>query len=107
MIMFDQHRRLSQPLRWGRREKAVVAVVVSCFVLALLALGAYALSSGSRARKDCVDVTFASYVGGARLYACGTRAKVVCASGANRGIADSLRAACVRAGYPYKPPAGK
>src|ERR1700676_4314188 len=44
MIMFEQSRRLSQPLRWGRREKTAVAVVVSCVLLALLGHGAYALT---------------------------------------------------------------
>ncbi len=51
MIMFDQSRRLSEPLRWGRREKTIVAVLLaSCVVLALAGLGAYALTSGSPAR---------------------------------------------------------
>ena len=40
MIMFDQSRRLSEPLRWGRREKTVVAVLLSCVVLAAIGLGA-------------------------------------------------------------------
>ena len=61
MIMQDQSRRLSEPLRWGRREKTVVAVLLGCVVLALVGLGAYALTSGGRARKDCIEVTFASH----------------------------------------------
>jgi hypothetical protein len=101
MIMFDQSRRLSEPLHWGRREKAAVAVVVSCLLLSVIGLGAYALSSGAPARADCVDVTFASTMGGARLRACGSRARSVCASGIH-GIEQELRAACRRAGFPFR-----
>ena len=101
--MIDQSRRLSQPLRWGRREKSAVAAVLAVLTLAVVGLGAYALTSGSPARKDCVDVTFASTLGGARLHACGQRARVVCSStGAYKGIADALSAACRRAGFPRK-----
>ncbi|MGA2321697.1 MAG: hypothetical protein ABSG95_13295 [Solirubrobacteraceae bacterium] len=102
MIMFDQSRRLSEPLRWGRREKAAVAVMLSCLLLAAIGLGAYALTSGSPVRADCIDVTFASTLGGARLHDCGGQARRVCASpGAFHGIAQELRAACRRAGYPF------
>ncbi|MCW3029130.1 MAG: hypothetical protein JWN81_2341 [Solirubrobacterales bacterium] len=104
MIMFEQSRRLSQPLRWGRREKTAVAALLSCLVLALIALGAYALTSGSPARTDCVTVTFASTLGGADLHACGARAKRVCASGDFRGIQQELSTACRRAGFAYRTP---
>ncbi len=103
MIMMDQSERLSQPLRWGRREKTVIASVLACFVLALLALGVYGLTSGSPARADCIDVTFASTLGGAKLHACGARARTVCAAGGYEGIEDSLRGACRRAGFAFAP----
>src|SRR6267378_8447457 len=103
MIMFEQSRRLSRPLRWGRREKTAVAAVLSCLLLALLGLGAYALTSGAPARADCIDLVFPSTLGGARLRACGAQARDVCASPAPyRGIGEELRAACRRAGFPYK-----
>ena len=102
--MFEQSRRLSEPLRWGRREKTVVAVLLSCVLLALIALGAYALSSGSPARSDCVKVNFASTLGGAELHACGAQARRVCASGDFRGIRQELSAACRRAGFAYRAP---
>ena len=102
MIMMDRSRRLSEPLHWGRREKAVVGALLACLVLALAALGGYALTSGSPPRADCVSVTFASTLGGARLHGCGHQARVICASaGAYPGIADSLSAACRRAGFPF------
>jgi hypothetical protein len=104
MIMFEQSRRLSEPLRWGRREKTAVAVLLGCVLLALIALGAYALSSGGPARKDCVKVNFASTLGGAELHACGAQARKVCASGAFPGIRPELSAACRRAGFAYRAP---
>jgi hypothetical protein len=102
MIMFEQQRRLSEPLRWGRREKTIVAVVLSCVALALIGLGAFALTRGAPARKDCIEVTFASTLGGATEHACGGQARRVCASPeAFRHIAAELRAACRRAGFPF------
>jgi hypothetical protein len=106
MIMFEQSRRLSEPLHWGRREKAVVAVLLSCVLLVAIGLGAYALTSGAPTRRDCVDVTFASTLGGAQIHACGSQARRICASGAFHGIAQELRSACRRAGFPYAPPRG-
>ncbi len=104
MIMQDQSRRLSEPLRWGRREKTIVAVLLSCALVAAIGLGVFALTSGAPARADCIDVTFASTLGGAEIQACGSRAKRVCASGSFRGISQELRAACRRAGFPYVAP---
>ena len=103
MIMIDRSRRLAEPLRWGRREKLAVGALLACAVLALAGLGAYALTSGSPSRRDCVDVTFASTLGGASVHACGGHARRLCASGGYRGIEADLRAACARAGFPFKP----
>jgi hypothetical protein len=104
MIMYDQSRRLSEPLRWGRRERIVVAVLLACVALAAAGLGAYALSSGAPARRDCIEVTFASTLGGATEHACGAQARTVCASPrAFKSVADELRAACRRAGFPFAP----
>lgn len=105
MVMFEQSRRLSEPLHWGCREKAVVGALVCCVVLALAALGAYALTSGAPARVDCVAVTFASTLGGAELHGCGQQARRICASGDFRGIEAQLANACRRAGFPYRRPA--
>jgi hypothetical protein len=102
MIMIDQSKRLSEPLRWGRRERAVVAALLACVLIAVIGLGAYAVTSGAPARRDCIEVTFASTLGGAIEHACGVRARNVCASpGGFKGVADELRAACRRAGFPY------
>ena len=102
MIMMDQSKRLSEPLRWGRRERAVVAALLVCVAIAVIGLGAYAVTSGAPARRDCIEVTFASTLGGATEHACGGRARNVCASpGGFEGVADELRAACRRAGFPY------
>ena len=102
MIMQDQSRRVSQPLHWGRRERAVVAMLLTFVALAVAGLGAFALTSGAPARKDCIEVTFASTLGGATEHACGAQARTVCASpSAFKGVAEELRAACRRAGFPF------
>jgi hypothetical protein len=102
MIMQDQSKRLSEPLRWGRREKTVVAAMLACVVLVAAGLGAYALTTGSPARKDCIEVSFASTLGGATEHGCGAQARKVCASpGAFRHVAAELRASCRRAGFPF------
>jgi hypothetical protein len=102
MIMENRSRRLSEPLRWRRREKLVVAVLASCSVLVLIGLGAYALTSGAPPRKDCIEVSFASTLGGATEHACGAQAREVCASpGAFRHSAEALKASCRRAGFPF------
>jgi hypothetical protein len=105
MIMIGHSRRLQQPLRWGRRERIVVAAVLAVTLAAVIGLGAYALTGGAPARRDCVSVTFPSTLGGAQLEGCGERARRICASGDFRGIAQELRAACARAGFPFRAPA--
>jgi hypothetical protein len=101
MIMEARSKRLATPLHWGGREKAAIAGVLVALALALAGLGAYALSSGSPARADCVDVTFASTLGGGRLHGCGTSARRICAAGSFGGIEAQLRASCRRAGFPF------
>jgi hypothetical protein len=102
MIMIDQSKRLSQPLRWDRREKSVVAVLLACVVIAAAGIGVYALTSGAPRRKDCIEVTFASTLGAAAEHACGAQARTVCATpGAFKREAAELRAECLRAGFPF------
>jgi hypothetical protein len=102
MIMFDQSRRLSEPLQWGRREKTIAAVLLSCVALALAGLGAYALTSGAPARRDCVSLTFASTLGAAVVHACGAHARSVCAErNPSRELAQELAEECRRLHYPF------
>jgi hypothetical protein len=104
MVMHEQSRRLAEPLRWGRREKTLVAILLSVLVLAIAGLVAYALSSGAPARTgaDCVTVTFASTLGGADLHGCGEHARAICASGSFPHIEEELRSACAKAGFAYR-----
>jgi len=100
--MIDQSKRLSEPLRWGRRERTAVAALLACVVLAVIGLGAYAVTSGAPSRRDCIEVTFASTLGGATEHACGAQARRVCAApGAFKSVAAELRAACRRAGFSF------
>ena len=102
--MMDQHRRLAEPLRWTRAGKLTVAGVAIGAALAVLALGLYAAAGGfsATAQTGCVQVTFASTTGAATLHACGSQARELCAAGGEHAqIANSLRRACRRAGYPF------
>ncbi|MGO9489938.1 MAG: hypothetical protein ACLQBB_13020 [Solirubrobacteraceae bacterium] len=102
MVMQEQARRLSQPLHWGRREKTIVAVLLGCLALAVAGLAVYGLTNSTPARADCIDVTFASTLGGADLRGCGPQAKEICAAGHQfRSIQPELRAACRRAGFAF------
>jgi hypothetical protein len=102
MIMFEQSRRLSEPLQWGRRERTIVATLLVCVAVVVVGLGAYAVTSGAPPRKDCIEVNFASTLGGATEHACGQQARLVCARpGAFKHVAAELRASCRRAGFPF------
>jgi hypothetical protein len=104
MIMFDQSRRLSEPLRWTRAGRLAVAAFIACLALGMLGVGVYALvgTHGSRTSRGCVDVTVASTLGGADLHACGARARGMCASpSGGLALSGTLKAQCLRAGYPF------
>ncbi len=105
MVMQEQARRLNTPLRWGRREKTIMGVFGGLVLAVVIALIVFAASSGTPARADCIDVTFPSTLGAARVHTCGETARRVCNSGSYRGVEDKMQAACSAAGFPYRPPA--
>ncbi len=100
--MQEQARRLSEPLRWDKREKKVMASVLAVTAAALIALVIYGLTTGGSARADCIRVTFASTLGGGDLHSCGAKARQICTSGAFRGIGPELQRACAHAGFAYR-----
>ena len=102
MVMQEQARRLSEPLRWGRREKTAIGVFLAIVAAALIALAVYGLSSGAPARADCIKLTFANTLGGSEVKACGKKANTLCASGAYPGVADQMREQCTKAGFAYR-----
>jgi hypothetical protein len=102
MVMQDQAKRLSQPLRWGRREKTAMGVFGAIAAAAVIALIVFALSSGAPARADCITLRFANTLGGSEVKACGQKARTICASGGYKGIADQVREQCTRAGFAYR-----
>jgi hypothetical protein len=103
MVMQEQSKRLSQPLRWTPAGRWAVIVV-----LALLLIGTVAVVVASTGSKKlapgCIEVTFASTLGAAAVHPCGARAREMCARPAeNPGLAahGALRGACRRGGLPY------
>ncbi len=101
MIMQDQSRRLSQPLRWGRRERTIVAALLACVALAAAGLGAYALTSGAPARRDCIKSTSPPRWAARTSIVWRTGPRVCASPGAFRHVAAELRASCRRAGFPF------
>ncbi len=104
MIMMDQSKRLREPLRWGRRERTIAAVLLSCVALAALGLLAYGLKGSAPTRPGCIAITFASTLGAAEAKACGAQARTICATPqdyAHNG--EQLAEACRRAGFRYVP----
>jgi hypothetical protein len=103
MVMHEQSRRLSEPLRWTRAGTIAVALVV--LVLAAGTVVAVVASSGAkRLPRGCIEVTFASTLGGASERLCGKLARQACATPAqNPALAahGALRDACRKAGLPY------
>jgi hypothetical protein len=102
MIMMDQSKRLSEPLRWTRAGRLAVLAVAACALAAVIAVVVVVMTSAPRDRRGCIDLTFPSTLGGANIYDCGPRAREQCASPRTLPIpADTLRDACRKAGYPY------
>jgi hypothetical protein len=102
MVMQEQARRLREPLRWGRREKTVMAIFLTAVALAIGALVAFGLTSGAPARADCINVSFANTLGASEVKACGGKARAICGSGAYKGVAEQMRSQCARAGFAYR-----
>jgi hypothetical protein len=103
MIMEARQKRLATPLHWGRREKTAVAGALAALVLALVALGVYALTSGSPARRDCVEALAPSTLGGVRIHGCGGNARKLCATALqqpDKRVSDALGKSCRKAGIP-------
>ncbi len=102
--MMDQSRRLREPLRWGRRERTVVAVLLSCAALAVVGLVVYGVKGSAPTPRDCIQITFASTLGGAEAKACGGQARTVCGTPQDYSHnGEQLSEACRRAGFRYVP----
>lgn len=103
MVMHEQSRRLSEPLRWTRGGRIAVAVVVAVLAIGTV-VAVVASSGGKRLAPGCIEVTFASTLGAAAESLCGARAREACATPAqNPALAahGALREACRKAGIPY------
>lgn len=103
MVMVGHEKRLSEPLSWTRGGRLAVIAAVVCLALGAIALGLLGAFGSSSRAPGCIQVTFASTVGGATVHACGEKARTACAHPElNRvAAAHGLRAECSRAGLPY------
>ncbi len=104
MVMQEQAKRLSEPLRWTRGGRLAVIAVSALLLVAMATVAVIALTSGSGRRAGCIEVTFASSLGAAVIHPCGARARTLCADPAENPAAAAhyaLREACRQAGLPY------
>jgi hypothetical protein len=108
MVMQEQAKRLSEPLRWTRTSR--LAVIAACVVLvAALATVAVVVETSTGRRAGCIEVTFASTLGAAAIHPCGAQARALCANPAANPAAAAhghLLDACHQAGLPYGRPSG-
>jgi len=93
MIMVDRHRRLAEPLQWGTRERIAVGAVLAVLIAGIAAL--VVAGGSSRSHAGCVEVTFPSTLGVARIEHCGTQAREMCAHpGRLPHLREQVIAAC-------------
>ena len=59
MVMQEQARRLSEPLRWGRREKTIVGVVLAIVAVAAVSLIVFAVPHTRPVRKTALTAPIA------------------------------------------------
>ncbi len=104
MVMIDQNKRLSEPLRWTRAGRIAVIAAGALLLAALATVAVIASTSGSARRAGCIEVTFASTLGAAVIHPCGAKARALCANPAENPAAaahEALRDACRQASLPY------
>jgi hypothetical protein len=103
MVMQEQAKRLSEPLRWTRSARLAVVAVSVVLLMAAATVAVLASTKGGR-QAGCIEVTFASTLGAAVIHPCGSRARSLCAIPAENPAAaahGALREACRQAGLPY------
>jgi hypothetical protein len=103
MVMQEQSRRLSQPLRWTRAGRLAVLGAAALMLAALAVVAVLASTTGSR-QAGCIEVTYASSLGAALMHPCGAHAREACAQPGQYPAAaahGALREACRQAGLPY------
>jgi hypothetical protein len=104
MIMMDQSKRLSEPLRWTRTSRLAVIAACTLLVAALAAVAVVAATRDTGSRAGCIEVTFASTLGAAAIHPCGAQARALCAKPSDNPAAVAhghLLEACRQAGLPY------
>jgi len=104
MIMMDQSKRLSEPLRWPRTGRLALIAASVLLLVAVATVAVIASTSGPSRRAGCIEVTFASTLGAAVIRPCGTKARTLCANPAENPAAaahGALREACRQASLPY------
>jgi hypothetical protein len=96
-VPLEGHWERQQRSPLGRRERRTLAILAAALVAGTIALVLVLALRGasSTTAAGCVDVTIASTTGGARIHACGARARRLCSDPAAPAV---VRERCRRAG---------
>jgi hypothetical protein len=106
MVMMDQSKRLSEPLRWTPGGRLAVIAAATILAVCVIGAGVYGAVHGFSHHRQagCVDVIVPSTLGGADVHACGGKARTLCSAPAGAGLTgnDTLREQCRQEGYPFR-----
>ncbi len=103
MVMHEQSRRLSEPLRWTRAGRIAVIAFAGLLLAGVVAVAIVALTQRPGLR-GCIDYTFPSTLGAANVHVCGARAREQCTSPQSIPLpAATVADICRSAGLRYGP----
>ncbi len=100
---------VSQPRRFGRREKGLMWLGMGLLTAIAVAVVISFTSVQRTSGNGCVDVSAATVIGGSELYRCGSAARDLCttpggSSTSNLAFRQALAEACRKAGLPVPRP---
>ncbi len=73
-------RSIASPRRLARRERLFVGGAALAVVILAVAVVVSFASGGTKVGKGCIDVTFASSLGGQPVTGCGAKARAICSA---------------------------
>ena len=107
------HCRQPDPPRVTRRERWLIAGVLTASAVLVVVVAISFTSHQRRSRGGCVDVSAATVIGGSELYRCGAAARGLCTAATAAGRRNigtqnisfrrALADACRKAGLPVPP----
>jgi hypothetical protein len=106
MVYAPGHFQRATRRRYRTRRERLSVQAAAVIALALVGLVVFSLTSHQRRTgHGCIDFNYTTMIGGAETYACGGRARTLCASphsgkSIDTNFTTALYAACRKAGIP-------